>query len=178
MAFGSTINPGMNHEGASVVQVSSGSVKSDWAYANTSLQTVNTDALLNIGTSTDYATVRPVTVPEGATRVHIRASVGTDATTFTTNPVVRVVGADANGVPQRLDSETDDSAAGVTLTFTSSSANFTADDAAGDAKYWSDGVAAIDCLGHTTVYVLVETAAAITDGASPVTAQAAVRFTN
>eukprot|EP00914_Ancora_sagittata_P009931 GHVO01018897.1.p2 GENE.GHVO01018897.1~~GHVO01018897.1.p2 ORF type:complete len:173 (-),score=28.94 GHVO01018897.1:233-751(-) len=172
MGFGSTVKPGMDHGGASVQQVAAGSVKSDWTAANTSLQTVNTDALLNIGTSTDYTTVSPIEVPDGATRVFLRGAVSTDATAFTTAPVVVLVGVDKNGIPQRVDDPDDSNGTGITLTFTGAGV-FTA-----DSMYWTEVTSDFDCLGYETIYVLVSTAASITDGSTQQAATAYVRFTN
>lgn len=173
MPFASTKN--VNIQIGHLQPVVSGSALADWELAHSSLQTVSTDALLNIGTSTTYSNVIPIAVPQGCTRMWLRGAVGTAATTFTTDPIVVLVGADANGIPERLDSA-DSNATGVTINFEVSTAVFTA-----DSKLWTDvlgGDAGYDLKGNRTVYVLVATAAAITDGANPVTASAYVKFGN
>lgn len=172
MALGAETKIGVDHGGASVSQTASGSLKGSWGTANTSLQTVTTNALLNLGTGTDYPSALKVEVPDGATRVYIRGSVSTDATTFTTAPVIVPVGIDANGVPQRIDAPTDSDATGVTLTFAGSGV-FTH-----DGDYWTDVTSDYDCLGYSHIYVLVSTAASITDGSTQQVATAHVRFTN
>lgn len=168
MAFSSdTKRSNMKTEGRLVVN---GSAQADWELANTSLQTANTDVLLNLGHATSYSNVYPMEVPVGVTRMWVRGAVGTSATTYTTDPVLKIVGADANGIPQRLDSS-DNDAAGVTVDFVSGGM-FTA-----DTKYWTGvygGASGYDLKGSKTVYVLVSTAAAITDGTDPVTASAYV----
>ena len=154
--------------------LTTGAAQADWELANTSLQTVNTDVLLNLAHATSYSNAIPLQVPIGVTRMWLRGAVGTAATTFTTDPVVKIVGADENGIPERLDSS-DNDAAGVTVDFVASGM-FTA-----DSKYWTDvygGSSGYDLKGNKTVYVLVSTAAAITDGTDPVTASAYVKWGN
>jgi hypothetical protein len=155
--------------------VISGSALADWELAHSSLQTVSTNALLNLGTATAYLNVIPIAVPQGCTRMWLRGAVSTDATTMTTDPIVVIVGADGNGIPERLDSA-DSNATGVTIDFQVAATTFTA-----DSKLWTDvlgGDAGYDLKGNRTVYILVATAAVITDGTDPVTASAYVKFGN
>lgn len=173
MPFASTKN--VNIQTGHLQPVVAGSALADWELAHSSLQTVSTDALLNIGTSTTYSNVIPIAVPQGCTRMWLRGAVGTAATTMTTDPIVVIVGADGNGVPERLDSA-DSNATGVTIDFQVAATVFTA-----NTLLWTDvlgGDSGYDLKGNRTVYILVATAAAITDGSDPVTASAYVKFGN
>lgn len=155
MAFGDTQNGSLSRGEA---RNANGSVKSDWQRANTALSTVNTDSLLNIDAGT-YATVIPLTIPDGATRCWIRASAPTTSFSVTTQPVVKLVAADGAGTPERIDSADSDSA-GVTLTITAAG-GFT------DASaYWSDVSGPYDLNCNGTLYMLVSTAASL--GSVPV----------
>lgn len=177
MGFATASRPGMKTP-SDKGRNTPGSVQSDWHLANSNVSTVTTDALLNLGTSTDYQTVIPITVPLGAVSVLLRIAVTTDATTFTTDPRLRLVAADANGVPTRLDN-TDNGASGIVLAIDGASTDFTA-----NAKYWSDVVELDaytkkgDVLGNKTLYVLVDTAAAYTDGSTAQAVEAYVKFLN
>lgn len=117
-----------------------------------------------------------VKVPDGATRVLIRARNDAAATTFTTSPVVRIIGmdgtptdagaftgttGDANfGEPTRLDN-VDANATGVTLTL---AATLNLED--GSYEY-SDppDLTGYDLKGCSYVGMAVETAANVTGGA-------------
>lgn len=173
MSFGD--EKGYNIQVGHAQPVASGAALADWMEANGSLQTVNTNALLNLATGSAYTYVYPINVPSGCTRMWLRGAVDDAATTFTTDPIVKIVGADANGVPERLDSS-DCDAAGVTIDFQASTAVFT-----DGTDLWTDvygGASGFDLKGNRKVYVLVSTAAVITDGASNVTARAYVKFGN
>lgn len=173
MPFASTKN--VNIQTGHLQPVVAGSAHADWELAHDSLQTVSTAALLNIGTGSTFSNVIPIAVPQGCTRMWLRGAVGTAATTMTTDPIVVIVGADGNGVPERLDSA-DSNATGVTIDFQVAATVFTA-----NSLLWTDvlgGDAGYDLKGNRTVYILVATAAAITDGANPVTASAYVKFGN
>lgn len=173
MGFGA--EQGYNVQAGHLLPVMSGGALADWQVANSSLQTVNTDALLNLATSTSYSAVVPIVVPAGCTRMWLRGAVDDAATTFTTDPIVKIVGADGNGVPERLDTS-DCDAAGVTIDFQISSAVFT-----DGTDLWTDvygGSSGYDLKGNRKVYVLVSTAASVTDGASQVTCRAYVKFGN
>lgn len=174
MAF-STATKKSNLKAIGLQPVMSGAAQADWEQANSSLQTVNTDVLLNLAHATSYSNVIPLEVPTGVTRMWLRGQVDDAATTFTTDPILKLVGADANGIPQRLDSD-DCDAAGVTIDFTGTTTMFT-----DGSSYWTDvygGASGYDLKGNKTIYILVSTAAAITDGANPVTASAYVKWGN
>jgi hypothetical protein len=167
MGFGTTQTTGMAWGVPAVSREIGGSPKSNWLKANDDLETANTDALLDLGTSTAYTGVLPVTIPQGATRVWMRCATPADTDTFTTQPVVQLVETDANGIPRRVDNS-DENAAGVTLTIDATDEYPTADDLGGVSSFWSDvagGVDGYDLQGGTTLYMLVETAGNFSGGA-------------
>lgn len=177
MSFGSEKN--LDIFPGTAERVVAGGAFGDWEQANASLQTVNTNVLLNLGHATAYAYVYPINVKPGCTRMWLRGIVPATATTFTTDPIVVLVGADGNGIPQRLDTD-DCDATGVTIDFAASTTVFTAS-VGGVSSYCTDvigGTSGYDIKGNRKVYVLVATAASITDGASQVTASAYVKFGN
>lgn len=183
MSF-NTVTPRQGIQTGSAQIVIAGAGKSKWFVANTSLQTVNTNVLLNLGHATAYTTVIPIEVGNGVTRCWIRGVVPATATTFTTDPVVKLVASDGEvgdgtGIPWRIDTD-DQDAAGITIDFAASTTVFTAS-VGGVSSYCTDvlgGSSGYDLRGARYLYVLVSTAAVITDGASDVTAAAYVLFGN
>lgn len=138
-----------------------GSVLSNWQVIHDDTTTTQAAGVVLNPASCTASQVHPATIPAGTTRVLVRGRVDDAATTFTTLPIVKLMGLDANGVPMRLDNA-NATAAGVTLTF-----NTTASNNAADGTYlYSDPVSltATDLQGNITLYGFATTAAAITDG--------------
>jgi hypothetical protein len=137
-----------------------GSGKSDWIAVNRDITAVNTASLLRPTLSTGAGSIVPKTIPPRCTRVLLKLQItgGTaTAVTFTTQPLVTVWGVDANGVPTRLDN-VDASAAG--FSFAAATANL-ASNAANDTRYSNVySLTGFDCLGDSTLYVLISQAAA------------------
>lgn len=134
--------------------VAPGSGKSNWVTANSDATAANTSSLLNPALSTGAATILPLTIPDGTTRVLLRASYLASVNTFTTSPVVRLYSVDANGVPNRIDTATSNGT-GVTVTCSASMAT----EATATTRY-SDvtTLTGYDCLCGSTLYALIETA--------------------
>lgn len=156
-----------------------GQWKAEWHVANDDLSTANTDALLNLGTSTSYTAVYPIEIPYGARRCWVRMAAHTDTTTTTTDPVVYLVAADSNGVPRRIDNA-DPDGTGVTLALSNSS-SVSAENPQADTKYWSPVKGGDDGYllnGESTLYMLVATAGAYTDGSSATALDGYVMFGN
>lgn len=158
MALGTTIIAPVIYQGGE--REYAGSFKSNWVAANTDITAVNTASLLRPTLATGAASIIPVTMPSRVTRVLLRLKItgGTGtAVTFTTQPLVAVWGVDGNGVPTRLDN-VDASAAG--FSFAAATANL-ASNAANDTRYSNVySLTGFDCLGDSTLYVLISQAAA------------------
>lgn len=134
-----------------------GSVQSNWVLAHGLLTaTAQTSAELLNPASTNSANVYPIEVPFGATRVLLRMRVDDAASANGTPPVVRLLGLDANSLPIRIDN-VDSSAAGITLTWTSSDMTDGTDDFSDPSS-----LTGYDLLGCKTLYVLCETAGVFT----------------
>ena len=159
MTLAATTTPA-NYNAPNDMKTAPGSGKSDWFAVNSDITTVNTTSLLRPALSTGGSNIIPVTIPAGVTRVLLRLQItgGTGtAVTFTTQPLVAVWGADRNGVPERLDN-VDASAAG--FSFAAATTNL-ASNAANDTRYSNVySLTGFDCLGDTTLYVLISQAAA------------------
>lgn len=180
-----------------------GSVRGLWQLINTDLETTDTAGLLKpyLITRADFIWLR---VPDGATRVLLRGRNDSVATTFTTDPVVRLVGAfptlpgDAAGKAisdsgfsatpgdtnhaefLRLDS-IDANAAGVTIDFAATTnledGTYEYTDIPAANGEGLGGMNGFDLKGATYVGLMVETAANVTGGATNV-ARGEVLFLN
>lgn len=150
------------------------SVQSGWYKIRADVQTADS-GVLTWGTLDGTLDAIPavVDVPDHATSFIARIAVTTDATTFTTDPVIQWVGVDAAGVPMRLDTN-DNGGTGRTYAIDGSSTDY-----AYDSKYWSDYDAApIDCAGCAKLYAVVATGSAYTDGATEQAVELWVKFLN
>lgn len=149
-----------------------GSIQSNWVVANTDASAVQAAGELLNPASSDDASVTPVVLPAGCTRVLARLRINDAVTTYTTSPVVQFWVTDGNGVPTRIDNA-DSSAAGVTMTGTTS-------DARDGTYHYSDPIdlTGYDALGGAKLYALIETAAAYTDGTDPVSVEVMILALN
>jgi len=174
MAIGGILNQGVKTSGA---PVNISSVKGFWFVCHDNLEAAaeTTGLLQPFGITT--SSFHWVKVPDGATRVLVRARNDAAATTFTTSPVVRIIGMDgvptdagsfsgtagnANfGEPTRLDNA-DANAAGVTLTLAATTNLEDASYEYGDPP----DLTGYDLKGCSYVGMVVETAANVTGGAA------------
>jgi hypothetical protein len=156
-------------------------LKSDWVKCHDDATTASTAILLNLEASGTFTGTHPAKRPDGATRFWWKIAVSTDATTFTTDPVVRWVATSSRdddnpeaGVPDRLD-VSDNGGTGQTAAIDGAATDFTY-----DSKYWSDtygGTDGIDCRGVEFVFPLIETAAEYDDvGASAEAVEVWIQF--
>lgn len=165
------------------------SVRGQWVQVNDDLETADTANLLKPWNIT-RTTFHWAEVPQWATRVLVRARIDLAATTFTTSPVVRMVGAhlrnvdtqtgdnsvklnqafsgtstDANSAAfLRLDAAAAN-AAGVTLSVASAKTTMFID-TAGYIYCDPPDLTGYDVKGSRYVGMMVETAAVVTGGAS------------
>lgn len=171
-----------------------GSVRGLWQLINIDLETADTAGLLSPYLITRAAFIW-LKVPDGAVRCLIRGRNDAVATTFTTDPVVRMIGAfptlpgreadkaivdsGFSGTPGqtnhaeflRLDS-IDANAAGVTIDFSATTnledATYEYTDVPAANGEGLGGLTGFDLKGATYVGMMVETAASVTGGASNV----------
>lgn len=147
-----------------------GSSQGIWHVANSDLSTVVSGSELLRPASVDDSTVKPVPIPAGVSRFLIRLRYPVATTTFTTQPIIRLVGTDVNGVPLRLDA-TDSTATGITFSASATALR--------DASFYYSPPydrTGFDLLGCRTLYVLPSTAAAFTDGSTAQAVAAMVLF--
>lgn len=179
MAIGPAVGGGAQARTHSATIV--GSVIGEWTQANGDLETADTANLLSPYNIT-RAAFRWVKVPEGCKLVRARGRNDATATTVTTDPVIRLVGAwgtpneagsfsgtptDSNyarfariDYPSTSTSPSDDNATGQTL-------DLAATGRMEDASYEYSGVTPwYDCNTAAYVGILVETAANVTGGAA------------
>lgn len=151
-------------DASNVSVVAAGSVRSSWVVVNDNATTAQTSTDIDDFENIDDDTFHWQPVPEGATRVWVRGRVTTAATTNTTEPVVAIIGLDANNVPMRIDAPTDHDTGGITIDFEGT----ITESAQYGSFYYSQLTNAdgYDIRGCIKVGALVTTGAVITNGVS------------
>lgn len=144
---------------------SPGSVRADWDVLYDDATTASTSGDWLNPSAIDNSGAHRVTVPDGATRVLIRARYDVGADTFTASPVIHITGTDSNGVPLRCD-DADANAAGITVTCEASTAVSNNGVTAGTHLAYSNVTTldGYDIKGATYLYITVATAANVLDG--------------
>lgn len=145
---------------------SPGSVQSDWQVLYDDATTASGALDHLVPSLQDDSVAHRITIPDGATRILIRARYDAGADVFTTSPIIRLTGTDSDGVPLRIDN-VDSNAAGVTVTCEAASAVPSTGLTAG-TDYTFSNVTTLDgydLKGCRYLYVTVATAANILDGA-------------
>lgn len=147
-----------------------GGCESDWIQSYTDATTVTSAADLKNPAGTSASTLIEVRVPPGATHVLVRNACDDETDTFTTDPIVRVIGYDENGIPMRLDAVAANTG-GDALANSASKVN-------DGTLYWGDVIdlTGFSLQGCKTIWTPVDTAAAYLDGATPVAVPIYVKF--
>lgn len=170
--------------GGAIVNIASS--QGSWVVAHDDLE-ASADSAANMlkPWNISKASMHWVKIPEGATRVWVRARMDATASVVTTSPIVKLMGAngtlDATNATfsgtstaasfaqfTRVDDSADDAGSGQTLTLATTGL-------LEDASYeYSNKKGPYDCVGCSHVAILVATAANVTDG----TVAGQLKFTN